>query len=72
MSAMADLYNDMQAAQALMDNQQDDLTIVYMWASKQAEKKANVRIKKLEGALQAAMEDEPGWHDLARAALENK
>ncbi len=36
------------------------------------ELEAAARIEKLEAALRAAMEDTPGWYDLARAALGEK
>lgn len=34
-----------------MDEEQDDLTLVYMWAYKQAEKEYKKRIEELEAAL---------------------
>jgi len=37
-----------------MDEPEDDLTLVYMWASKQAEKKYKGRIEELEAALSSA------------------
>jgi hypothetical protein len=38
------------------DDEQDDLTLVYMWAYKMAEKKYKSRIEKLEAALRFAAE----------------
>ena len=34
------------------DDQQDDLTLVYMWAFKKGEEKSKARIEELEAALQ--------------------
>ena len=61
------------------DDEQDDLTLVYMWAYKMAEKKYKSRIEELEAALRkiVAMTPDPEFGTLpiesaikvARAAL---
>jgi hypothetical protein len=64
-----------------MDKEQDDLTLVYMWAYKQAKEEYRDRIEELEAALQlyAGLErDGIKWEPLndnggvARAALGEK
>jgi hypothetical protein len=47
------------------DDEQDDLTLVYMWAYKMAEKKYKSRIEQLEAALKRAA------HELDMEGLEN-
>jgi len=39
-----------------MDEPEDDLTLVYMWAYKQAEKKYKGRIEQLEAALRLGVD----------------
>jgi hypothetical protein len=41
-----------------MDEPEDDLTLVYMWASKQAEKKYKGRIEELEAALRKIIHED--------------
>jgi hypothetical protein len=65
------------------DDEQDDLTLVYMWAYKMAEKKYKSRIEQLEAALRR-IEDENNYgsdgcwvadsypDEIARAALGEK
>jgi hypothetical protein len=48
-----------------MDEPEDDLTLVYMWAYKQAEKKYKDRIEQLEAALKRAA------HELDMEGVEN-
>jgi hypothetical protein len=67
-----------------MDEPEDDLTLVYMWAYKQAEKKYKGRIEQLEAALRKiACDGEPYdkchcvnsdecSYGIARAALREK
>ena len=42
-----------------MDKEQDDLTLVYMWAYKQAKQEYKDRIEELEAALQKIEEMTP-------------
>jgi hypothetical protein len=56
------------------DDDQDDLTLVYMWAYKMAEKKYKSRIEQLEAALReiAQAVGDPAAYWIARAALGEK
>ena len=56
------------------DDNQDDLTLVYMWAYKMAEKKYKSRIEQLEAALReiAQAVGDPAAYWIARAALGEK
>jgi hypothetical protein len=54
------------------DDEQDDLTLVYMWAYKMAEKKYKSRIEELEAALRPLAEkylwpDDTGIADVLRS-----
>lgn len=58
-----------------MDEPEDDLTFVYMWAYKQAEKKYKGRIQELEEELQLYKDGnhyEAHERERARTALEYK
>jgi len=56
------------------DDEQDDLTLVYMWAYKMAEKKYKSRIDQLEAALRKITQTAPFGEpqEIARAALGEK
>jgi hypothetical protein len=56
------------------DDEQDDLTLVYMWAYKMAEKKYKSRIEQLEAALRKITQTAPFGEpqEIARAALVEK
>ena len=53
------------------DDEQDDLTLVYMWAYKMAEKKYKSRIEQLEAALDDVATHLPRaeWHYLKDETL---
>jgi hypothetical protein len=57
-----------------MDKEQDDLTLVYMWAYKQAKQEYKDRIDELEAALLEITKTAPFGHpqEIARAALGEK
>jgi len=57
-----------------MDKEQDDLTLVYMWAYKQAKEEYRDRIEELEAALLEITKTAPFGHpqEIARAALGEK
>ena len=57
-----------------MDKEQDDLTLVYMWAYKQAKEEYRDRIVELEAALLEITKTAPFGHpqEIARAALGGK
>jgi len=45
------------------DDEQDDLTLVYMWAYKMAEKKYKSRIEELEAALRLWLQYDESYED---------
>ena len=57
-----------------MDKEQDDLTLVYMWAYKQAKEEYKDRIEELESALRKIEEKYwyPSTAEIAHAALGEK
>ena len=57
------------------DDEQDDLTLVYMWAYKMAEKKYKSRIEQLERLLEqrdAFIVKNDLWHDFVAGLREKK
>lgn len=52
-----------------MIEDQDDMTLVYMWAYKQAEKKYKARIEQLEAALREILSNNPIRGDTGSSTL---